>query len=161
MTVLVATVEGLHDGQTLEELGVTLGRERLAAVLGVNHLAHDLLFFVKVHVVDQLQNRVGTHATLEVLAVAEVHFAVEHFVFDDLTAVETLEGVEGLLGQLALFGVAAADGVEFLLTVALQGAKFRLLGAFGFELGGTSLNVLELVVESRGLTVSDLEQFFA
>ena len=124
VTVLVATVEGLHDGQTLEELGVTLRRERLAAVLGVNHLAHDLLFFVEVHVVDQLQNCVGTHATLEVLAVAEVHLAVEHFVFDDLTAVEAFEGVERLLGQLALFGVAAADSVEFLLTVALQRAKF-------------------------------------
>ncbi len=93
--MLVAAVEGLHNGETLQELGVTLRGERLAAVLRVNHLAHDLLFFVEVHAVDELQNCVGAHATLEVLAVAELHLAVEHFVFDDLTAVEALEGVEG------------------------------------------------------------------
>ena len=53
-TVVVATVEGLHDGEALQELGVTLRAERLAAVLRVDHLAHDLLLVVEVHAVDQL-----------------------------------------------------------------------------------------------------------
>ncbi len=83
-TLVVTTVEGLHDGQTLQELGVTLRAEGLAPVLRVDHLAHDLLLLVEVHAVDQLQDRVGAHAAFEVLAVAEVHLAIQHFVLDDL-----------------------------------------------------------------------------
>ncbi len=105
-SLVVTSVEGLDDGEALQELGVALRAERLAAVLRVNHLAHDLLLGVEVHAVDQLEDRVGAHAALEVLAVAKVHLAIQHFVLDDLSAVESLEGVEGLLGQLSLFGEA-------------------------------------------------------
>ena len=122
-TLVVATVEGLHDRQALQELGVTLRAQRLAAVLRVDHLAHHELFLVEVHPVDQLEDRVGAHATLEVLAVAEVHLAVQHLVLDDLARVERLEGVEGLAGQFALLGEARTHSVELLLGAALEGAK--------------------------------------
>ena len=99
---------------------MTLRGEWLAAIFRVNHLAHDLLFLVEVHKVDELQNGVRTHATLEELAVAELHFTVENFILDDLAAVQSFERVEGCLGQLALFGVATPDGLEFLLRITLQ-----------------------------------------
>ena len=87
-TLVVATVERLNNCETLEELGVTLSAQGLAAVLRVNHLAHDALLFVKVHSVDQLEDGVGAHATFEVLPVTEVHLAVENLVLDDLTRMQ-------------------------------------------------------------------------
>ena len=139
---------------------MTLRAERLAAVLRVDHLAHDLFLVVEVHPVNQLQDRVGAHAAFEVLAVAKVHLAIQHFVFDDLTAVESLEGVEGLLGQLSLFGETCPDAVELLLGAALQCAKLRLLGAVGFELDGPGLDLLELVVERLDFALGDLDHLF-
>ncbi len=85
VAVIIATVEGLHDGETLQELGVALRAERLATVLRVDHLAHDLFLVVEVHPVNQLENCVGSHAAFEVVTVAKVHLAVQDFVFDDLT----------------------------------------------------------------------------
>ena len=80
-------------------------------------------------------------------AVAEVHLAVQHLVLDDLTRVQTLEGVEGLLGQFTLLGEARTHAVEFLLGAALQGAQLGLLGAVGLELDDPGLDLLELVLE--------------
>ena len=140
----------------LRNLAWRCAAERLAAVLRVDHLAHDALFLVQVHQVDQLEDGVGAHAALEVLAVAELHLAVEDLVLDDLAAVQRLEGVEGLAGHVALLGEARAHRLDLLLGPALQGAQLGLLGAVGLELLGAGLDLLELGVDRLGLALGDL-----
>ena len=145
-TVVVAAVEGLDNGETLEQLGVTLGGN-LYAALTVEHFDHLRLFGVEVHAVDELQDCVGTHATFEVLLVPHEHFAVEQFVFDDLTGVQRTERVEGLVGhvdgQLGTVTSFEATLVEFLL----RGAQF----------GVTRVVVLQVLQASFELALVALE----
>ncbi len=123
-TIVVTTVEGLHNGETLQELRHALGGEGLTAILRLNHFAHDLFFHVEVHAIDQLQNCFGTHAAFEVLAVLEFHLAIERLIFDDLTRVQRFKRGKCVLGEFALFHVTSTHTVDFFFTGALQGTKF-------------------------------------
>ena len=113
--VLVAAVERGDDLEPLDDLLAALGRQGLAAVGGVDHLAELDLLGVEVDPVDQAGDGLGAHAALEVVLVADAQLAPEHLVLEDLAGVEALELVEGPLGQLDLALVALADRGDLLV----------------------------------------------
>ena len=133
--VLVAAVEGGDDLEPLDDLLPALGRQGLAPVGGVDHLAELDLLGVEVDPVDEPGDGLGPHAALEVVLVAEPQLAPEHLVLEDLAGVEALELVEGPLGQLDLALVALADPGDLLLDVALAGLDLGVLGPGLLELG--------------------------
>ena len=91
----VATVEAGDDLQALDRLLAALGAERLAAGLArVDRLAQLDLLLVEVDAVDQLLDRVGAGATLEVVAVLVAQLAPQDLVVDDLPRVQVLELVD-------------------------------------------------------------------
>ena len=92
-TVLVATVERGDDLEALDGLLAALRRQRLAGRVGsgLDRLAELDLLLVEIDAVDQLLDRVGSGATLEVVAVLVAQLAPQHLVFDDLAPEQGLE----------------------------------------------------------------------
>jgi hypothetical protein len=68
--VLVTTVEGRTMARRLSILASRWALDFLRPCLGFDELTHRDLFGVEVHAVDQLLDRLGAHATFEVLRVA-------------------------------------------------------------------------------------------
>ena len=145
--VLVAAVEGGDDLQPLDDLLAALGRQGLAPVGGVDHLAQLDLFHVEVDAVDEPGDGLGAHAALEVVLVADAQLTPEHLVLEDLAGVEALELVEGPLGQLDLALVALADRGDLLLHVALAGLDLGVLGPGLLQVGQLALEHLEPAVD--------------
>ena len=125
--VLVAAVEGGDDLQPLDGLLAALGRQRAAAVGGVDHLAELDLLLVEVDPVDEPGDGLGAHAALEVVAVADPQLAPQQLVLDDLAGVQVAELVEGPLGQVDLGSGPLADGGDLLLDRALAGLDLGVL----------------------------------
>ena len=119
--------------------------QRLAARVGrVDRLAQLDLLLVEVDAVDQLLDRVGAGATLEVVAVLVAQLAPQDLVVDDLARVEVLELRPRALDQVELDVVAVAERLDVLVGVTLQ-----LLGVatIGLERLGLGLDLLEPAVE--------------
>ena len=130
-TILVATVERGDDLETLDRLLLALRTERLATgVADVDGLSQLDFFFVEVDAVDELLDRLGAGAALEVLAVLVTHLTPQHLVFDDLAAVQGLELVPGAGDEIEFDGVALADAFDFLVAFLLQLLEVGGLGAF-------------------------------
>src|SRR6185295_16955083 len=143
--VVVALVERGDDLQALDGLLTALRRQRLAAAgVVVDGAAQLDLFDVEVDAVDQRLDRVGTGATLEVVAVAVTQFAPQKLVVDDQTAVETLELVPRAGQQVELHLVALADAGELLVEGVARLAGVR---AFGLGLLCLCLGVLDATID--------------
>jgi hypothetical protein len=69
---------------------------------GVDGGAELLLFLIEVEAVDELLDRVGAHAALEVLAVAVAQLTPQHLVFDDLTGEEARNSSQDRCEQVEL-----------------------------------------------------------
>ena len=153
--VLVATVERGDDLEALDRLLAALRRERLAGRVGpgLDRLAELDLLLVEVDAVDQLLDRVGAGATLEVVAVLVAQLAPQHLVLDDLARVQALELVPRPLDQLELHVVALAQRLDLLVGVTAQ-----LLGVGALRLGGLGLllELLEAAVDGELELLADL-----
>ena len=132
--MLVAAVEGGNDLEALDGLLLALRRKGLHTLFGVD-LGPKLYFFVvEIDALDELGDCVGTHAALEVLAVAANEFAPQHFVFDDLAGEEVLELVEAPVEHVEFFLEALTDGGQVLVGGALASLDLGVLDLLFFEL---------------------------
>ena len=145
--VVVPAVEGGDDLQPLDRLLAPLGRERPAAVLGVDHVAQLDLLGIEVDAVDQLEDVLRAHAALEVLVVAQPQLAPEHLVLDDLATVQVAELVEGALGDLGVLLGPLAGGLDLLLDGALARLDLGVTGALALERLQLLLERLEAAVD--------------
>ena len=82
--MIVTTVEGRNNLETLDGLLTALSRERLPAISGLHHLAKLDLLSVKVDTVDERRNRLSAHAAFEVVLIANLEFTPQELVFNDL-----------------------------------------------------------------------------
>ena len=124
---------------------------------GLDRLAELDLLLVEVDPVDQLLDRVGAGATLEVVAVLVAQLTPQHLVFDDLARVEALELVPRTRDEVELHVVALTERLDLLLGVTLE-----LLGVGAFRLGGLGLGLELLVaaVDRQLELLSDLVALF-
>ena len=120
---------------------------------GLDRLAELALLLVEVDAVDQLLDRVGAGATLEVVAVLVAQLAPQHLVFDDLAREQALELVPRPLDQFELDVVALAQRLDLLV-----GVTAHLLGVGAFRLGGLGLllELLEAAVDGELELLADL-----
>jgi hypothetical protein len=107
------------------------------------------LFLVEVDAVDQLLERVGAHAAVEVLAVAVLQLAPEHLVLDDLARVQVAELVEAALDEVELLVVALADRGQVLVDRLLAAPDVGVLGPLGLERGDLVLELLHAAGPAR------------
>src|SRR5450756_268740 len=154
--MLVTAVEGGDDLQALDDLLAALGRQGLAPVGGVDHLAELDLLGVEVDPVDELGDGLGTHATLEVVLVLDAHLAPQQLVLEDLAGVEALELVEGALGQLDLALVALTHPGDLLVHQALAGLDLGVLGPGLLQVGELTLERLEPAVDVEAVSYTHL-----
>src|SRR5690606_18631541 len=108
----------------------------------VDQLLELALLLVEVDVGDELLEGVGTHAAVEVLAVAVPQLPPEHLILDDLARVQVAELVEGPLDELQLLVVALPDRLEVLLDRLLAAADVGVLRPLGLERGDLRLELL-------------------
>ena len=125
LAVVVAAVERRDDLEALDRLLLALGRQGPHRRVRVDLVLELDLFLVEVDAVDQLLERVGAHAAVEVLAVAVLELAPEHLVFDDLARVQVAELVEAALDEIELLVVALADRRQVLVDRLLAGCGCR------------------------------------
>ena len=158
-TVVVATVEGGDDLQTLDGLLTPLGRQGTTAVLGVDHVAQLDLFRVEVDAVDQFEDVLGPHAAFEVLVVAQAQLTPQHLVFDDLATMEVAKLVQRPLGDLGVVLRPLTNRGDLLFDHPLARLDLGVLGLVGLELLQILLEGLETTIEVEVaplLNVADL-----
>ena len=97
---------------------------------------------VEVEVGEQLLQRRGTHAALEVLTEAVAQLAVEALVGDELLDLQLAEGVQHLLEAVDLPLGAVAQLAHLALAALAHLAADVGLGALGLELGQVGLELL-------------------
>ena len=120
-----------------------LERAQLAlALAAADGLAQRDGLGVEVEVVEQLLQRRGTHAALEVLAEAVAQLAVEPLVGDELLDLQLAEGVEHLVEPVDLPLGAVAQLAHLALAALADLAADVGLGALGLELGQVGLELL-------------------
>jgi hypothetical protein len=137
--------ERRHDLEPLE------GADLLLALAGADRLAQALALGLEVEGLQQTLQRLGTHATGEVLREAVAQLAVERLVGDELLGLELLEGVEHL-GQLVELALRTVTQLTELALGALADlAADVALGTLGLESGDV---VLELLLTRLGVGVA-------
>ena len=156
LAVVVAAVERRDDLEPLDRLLLALGRQRPPRRVRVDLVLELDLFLVEVDAVDQLLERVGAHAAVEVLAVAVLELAPEHLVFDDLARVQVAELVEAALDEVELLVVALADRGQVLVDRLLPAADVGVLGALGLERGDLVLELLHAAGQLELALLDDL-----
>ena len=145
--VLVAAVERGDDLEPLDRLLLALGAQRLATrVARVDRVAQLDLLLVEVDPVDQLLDRVGAGAPLEVVPVLVAQLPPQHLVVDDLAGVEVAELVPRAGDQIELDLVPLTQRLDVAVGVTAQ-----LLGVAAFGLGrlGLRLELLEPTVDRQ------------
>ena len=155
-TVVVPAVERRDDLQALDGLLATLGRQGTTAVGRVDLLAQLDLFLVEVDPVDEAADRLGAHAALEVVLVAEPQLPPQELVLDDLAPVQGPELLEGPLGQVDLVLVAVASGRDLLLDGPLTGLYLRVARPVLLQLGELGLQGLEPAVDVEVASLLDV-----
>ena len=129
----------LERGNDLEPLD----RADLALTLAVlDGVAQDLGLTIDVEVRDDLLERLGTHAAVEVVAEAVLQLAVQHLVDDQVADLELAEGVEHLVEAVDLPLCAVADLPLLTLAALAHLAAHIGLGTLGLELGQVAFQLL-------------------
>ena len=86
--------------------------------------------------------------------------APQHFVFDDLAAVQILELVEGALDQVVLVVRAIADAGQFFFSLTLLGLDLGVFSAVFFELLDVCFELLETSVDIEVAVADNGQQLF-
>src|SRR4051794_4749125 len=118
------------------------GPQLALALAGADRLAQRGGLGVEVELGEQLLQRRGTHAALEVLTEAVAQLAVERLVGDQLLDLELAEGVEHLLEAVDLPLRAVAHLAHLALAALAHLAAHVGLGALGLQLGQVGLQLL-------------------
>ncbi len=102
--------------------------------------------FVEVDAVDELLDGIGAGAALEVVAVLVAQFTPQHFVVEDLAAVQALELVPRTCDEVEFHLVTLAQRVHFLVGVALH---LLGVGAVGLGRNGFGFEFLETTIDGE------------
>ena len=133
-------VAGLQERR--DDLQPLEGPQLALALAAADGLAQRDGLGVEVEVGEQLLQRRGTHAALEVLTEAVAQLAVEALVGDELLDLELAEGVHHLLEAVDLPLGAVAQLAHLALAALAHLAADVGLGALGLELGEVGLQLL-------------------
>src|SRR5690606_4486684 len=142
-------LERSHDLQALEST------ELLLALAAADGLAQRLGFGVDVEVLDELLDRLGTHGTGEVLAVAVLQLAVDHLVDDQILRLQLREGRPDLVETVELALRTVAELTHLALAAVLDLAADVGLGALGLEFGEVGFELLRTGLEVGVALVGD------
>src|SRR3712207_6834053 len=118
------------------------GTQLALALAGADRLAQRGGLGVEVEVGEQLLQRRGAHAALEVLTEAVAQLAVEALVGDELLDLQLAEGVEHLLEAVDLPLRPVAHLAHLALAALAHLAAHVGLGALRLELGEVGLQLL-------------------
>ena len=108
----------IHSGRffdclnAVDDLQALDGLLALLALAVADHVAQLLGELVEVELREQVLDGLGAHAAAEVVAVAQLHLAVERLVVDERLDRELRERVEGLLEERLAIGVLLLDVLD-------------------------------------------------
>ena len=129
--------------------------DRLLALLALavpDDLAKLALKRLKIDLLQQVLDRLGTHATAEVVAVAELHLTVESLVVDEILDRQLLEALERVLEDFLALGILLVEVLQVALCLG-----FELLDA----VGGVDILVELLAFLGLDLALGDADEAVA